>query len=164
MTIKPLFAALGAAALASQAIAATTTASFPASITVDRSCTVTGGNALDFGTVGTAETDITADTTITVNCSNGTAYTVGLVAASNPGGITGTGNFNVGGTLIPYSLYQDDSQSEAWGNNTAAGTENVKEGTGDGSDQVLTVYGYVANIPDVDGDTYTDTVNITVTY
>lgn len=151
-----------AAPLASAAEANTT---FPATITIQSNCTATGGAGLDFGTHGTAESNIDAQTTITVNCTSGTGYKVGLAAASNPGSLTGVGNFNFGGTLIPYQLYQDSGRTTIWGNNFAAGTANIVAGTGTAADQTITVYARVADIPDtINPNTYNDTVNVKVTY
>lgn len=61
--------------------AAQTSANFQARITIITACNVTAGN-LDFGNVGVIAGGETATSTVGVNCSNGTPYTLSFAALS----------------------------------------------------------------------------------
>ncbi|MGD0890971.1 MAG: spore coat U domain-containing protein [Terracidiphilus sp.] len=161
--------ALGSAALlgfvalgltSTSAFATTATTPFTVSATVQGSCTISATN-LSFGAyTGTA---ISANSTITVNCTGGTTYNVGL----NPGTSTNatvttrkmTGQYK-GGTLA-YGLFQNSGFSTNWGQTVGTDTE---PGTGINANQTLTVYGNVpaGTAPAADG--YFDTITATITY
>ncbi len=68
-------AASAALLSASSAYAAQTSANFQARVTITTSCVVTAGN-LDFGNVGVIAGGETASAAVSVNCSNGTPYTL----------------------------------------------------------------------------------------
>src|SRR5699024_8896970 len=124
-------------------------------ITIEDSCDVhTAGIAdLDFGTHNFAATNITATTDITVKCSNNTAYDIGL---------TGSGAMANGSDTIAYQLFSDTGHSTTWGD--TIGTDTVQD-TGNGLDQIHTVYGLVPSIPaTVPAGNYSDNVTVTVTY
>lgn len=135
--------------------AATTTNSFDAIITIEKSCDVsTGISDMDFGTANfQTVTPIDKQTTITVKCTQDASYDVGL---------SGSGSMNNGSDTIAYAMYSDASRSTSWG--STVGTDTVA-GTGDGTDQTMTVYGRVASIPaTAPAGNYSDTVTVTVTY
>jgi spore coat protein U-like protein len=142
------------------AFATTQTATFQVSATVQGSCSISA-TALSFGAyTGTA---LPATSTITVNCTGGSTYNVGL----NPGTSTGatvttrkmTGQY-LHGTLA-YSLFSNSGLSTNWGQ--TIGTDTVA-GTGTGAAQTLTVYGQIpaGTAPAADG--YFDTITATITY
>jgi spore coat protein U-like protein len=60
---------------ATAAYAAQTTANFQARVTIQTSCVVTAGN-LDFGNVGVITGSESTTSTVAVNCSAGTPYTL----------------------------------------------------------------------------------------
>jgi spore coat protein U-like protein len=156
-------AILGVAMLAmvsAPAFATTTTATFTVSASVQGSCTISA-TALSFGAyTGTA---LPGTSTVSVNCTGGTTYNVGL----NPGIATGatvttrkmTGQY-LHGTLA-YSLFSNSGMTTNWGN--TVGTDTLA-GTGTGAAQTLTVYGNIptATAPAADG--YSDTITATITY
>ena len=67
------------------------------------------------------------------------------------------------GNYVTYELYRDGGRSLRWGTTVNADTF---AGSGNGNDQNVTVYGRVtpAALQNVAADSYSDTVNITVTY
>ena len=149
------------AALLCPAYATTTTSTFGSTVTISASCQVLSPNSLNFGTNGVLVSNVDTTATFTVQCSNTTAYNVGLNAGATSGGTTTTRLLNNSGTTIGYKMYSDAGHSTNWGN--AVGTDTVA-GTGNGAQQTLTVYGRIAPQSTPAPATYTDTVTVTVTY
>ena len=137
--------------------------SFTATATVTTSCNVSA-TTLNFGSTGSLASTIDATSPITVQCTNGAPYTLGLSAGNNAGGnpllrrvIGGPSN-----ELINYSLFSDAARTINWGN--TSGT-NWQTSTGTGGTQTFTVYGRVPGgqfLPQQ--GVYTDNVVVTVSY
>jgi spore coat protein U-like protein len=155
LTKPVLLFTLLAAVIPSAASAATATTSFAVSATVADSCTVSAA-ALSFGAYAVAS-DSAATTTVTATCTNGTTYHVAL---DDGGNFTTTRRMTDGTSFLEYELYTDAGHATRWG---STDTTDV-DGTGDGSAQALTVYGLVPSGQFVTAGSYTDTINITVTY
>jgi spore coat protein U-like protein len=147
------------------ASAATKTTTFGVSAVVNPNCLVSA-QALNFGGYdGTAAKTAASD--VTVRCSSGTTYTVGL---STGGGtyaqrlLSGTG-----ANKLQYNLYTTLAAATVWGDGTL-GTGTVP-GTGAGmaiaNAQTHTVFG---QLPDnafnqgAPSGNYSDTITVTVTY
>jgi spore coat protein U-like protein len=105
--------------------------------------------------------NVDATTTFTVQCTNTTAYNVGLNAGSTTGGTVTTRLMTSGSATVAYKMYSDSGRTTNWGN--TVGTDTVT-GTGNGATQTLTVYGRVIAQTTPAPATYTDTVTVTVTY
>jgi len=103
---------------------------------------------------------VTVTTTVTVICSMGLAYRVGLSAGYGSGGTTTTRIMNSGQNLMGYKLFQDSARTINWGNNPPTDTLN---GTGTGSAQVLTVYGTLPAGQYVAPGSYSDTITVYIT-
>jgi spore coat protein U-like protein len=138
----------------------TSTASFTVTATVLASCTVSATN-LSFGTTGTLTSNIDSTSSISVTCSNGSPYQVGLNAGNGSGATVTNRKMTLSSTTVNYALYSNSSRTTNWGN--TAGTDTVG-GTGTGSAQSLTVYGRVPSQSTPAPGTYTDTIVVTVTY
>jgi spore coat protein U-like protein len=145
--------------VAQDAWAATATSSIGVSAGVDATCTVSA-TRLAFHSVATTTVD-NSNATVTVTCTSGANYDVGLDYGLNA---VSTQRFVKGVTpanTLPYNLFQDSSYSIPWGNNLGVDTE---AGTGSGGVQVLTVYGQIPSQSTVASDTYSDTITVTLTY
>jgi spore coat protein U-like protein len=133
---------------------------FPFSVTatVTSQCSVSA-STLDFGTVGLllANTDNTS--ALTVQCASGVAYQVGLDNGQHAAG--NTRRLQGPGGLISYELYRNSTRTQRWG--TTLNTDTVT-GSGNGSNQSITVYGRVPNQTTPSAGTYNDTITVTVTY
>lgn len=138
---------------------ATTTTSFNVTATVINSCSVAANN-LSFGTYDpNTATPKDATTTLTVTCTNGLTYDIGL-DGGNSGDVNNRYMIN-GSNELNYTLYRDTARTQNWG--TTIGVDTYS-GIGSGSAQTVTVYGRISAGQVVPFGTYTDTINVTVTF
>lgn len=148
---------MGAALLtALPALADSNSSSFDVTVQVASTCSISASN-LTFSGITTGTTSNTdATSSITVNCSTGTPYTIALGNGNN---YSGGRRMTNGTTNINYYLYSDSGRSTQWN------TITTQAGTGSGSDQSYTVYGRIPSGQSVlYTGAYTDTVIATVTY
>ena len=147
--------------------AAETSATFQVKIKIVESCdiTTTKPTDIDFGqhTRATAAVNLTQTGTITVNCSAGTPYQIGLNGGIHSTGdaaapIAGQRRMAGASSFVAYDLYQD-AGTTFWGNTAG----NRVGDTGTGAAQAHTVTGKVTSINVPAGD-YVDTVTATVVY
>ena len=152
-------AAFAASTLISgQALAVTATGNLKVKIKIKAECTVAADteNTLDFGEVSFIDNDLDVDGSLTVRCTKGTDYTIGLGDGENGDRTMDDGASN----SIAYELYSNSDRDANWGTGGSAVSDE-----GNGAEQTHTVYGRVpapAEQPPP-GD-YEDTVAITVTY
>ncbi len=155
---------LGLAVCLPPATAGTVNSSLGSSVLVTSACTVSG-SALNFGNalnpVNAAAVDATS--TLTVQCTATTPYTLALNAGINAGSATNfTGRLLKSGAYsLPYQLYVDSGRSSVWGNGTGSATYS---GTGSGNPQSLTIYGRLPSLTGIAPGVYTDTVTVTISY
>ncbi len=142
--------------------AATATANMNVKIQILSECVINAVPDLDFGSNGVLVSNVDATTTLTVQCTSGTPYTVGL-SAGNGVGATVSARLMTGPSLqtVTYGLYRDAGHTQVWG--TTIGV-NTSAGTGNGAAQGLTVYGRVAAQTTPGAGNYADVVTATVTY
>ncbi|WP_379921904.1 spore coat U domain-containing protein [Erythrobacter sp. R86502] len=132
------------------------------SATVVEACIVAANN-LAFGTYDpTAPSPTDAATSITVTCTPGTVFTVGLNAGIASGATVNSRQMASGSERLGYGLYQDAGRSVNWGN--TPGTDTPVAATAGLIPSILTVYGRVPAQQAVAVGAYTDTVTITVSY
>src|SRR5947209_15357512 len=132
-------AIIGMAAASVPAVASTATTTFNVTATVQATCLISASN-LGFGTYSGSA--IATTTTMSVTCTNGTTYNVGLNAGTASGATVSTRQMGgtVAGSLLNYGLFQDSGHATNWGN--TVGTDTVA-GTGNGAAQSLTVFGQI---------------------
>ena len=156
------FAAMAAMVTCGTAMADTDTSSFNVLLQIDEACDVssTAPDDMDFGTATLLTSDIDQTSTITVLCTTGTTYDIGLSAGANED--SGTRRMTDGsGHYVNYQLYQDMGRNTAWGDTVLT---NTVSSTGTGDDQVFTVYGRVPTQTTPQAGSYTDNITVTVTY
>jgi spore coat protein U-like protein len=131
---------------------------FTARASVQPSCTVSASDH-DFGNVG-GFLDSSHDGTsaISLQCTNGAAWKVGLDNGQHASGATR--RMSGSGGLVTYELYRDNGRTQRWGN----AEQDWSTGTGSGTTQNLTVYGRVPAQQARPAGTYTDVVTVSVTY
>jgi spore coat protein U-like protein len=146
---------------ATLAPAATKTAKFNVSATVQNDCTVTATN-LAFGTVGLTNANVDATSTITVVCTPETPYTVGLNEGTTAGSTVDARLMSSGTSTLAFQLYSDASRSQVWGVTPSVDTVG---GTGTGQATNFTVYGRIApQTPAPRAGDYTTEITATITY
>jgi spore coat protein U-like protein len=110
---------------------------------------------MSFGTY--TGTVLPSTSTVTVQCTNTTPYTLGLNAGVASGAtVTNRSMTGPGSALLNYGLYTDSGHTTNFA--TLASTN------GTGAPIVTTVYGQVAAGQYVAPGSYTDTITATVTY
>ncbi len=151
----------------SGANAETATSDFKVGLVVQSICNLTAGSSsnIDLGNVGDGSVK-TGTNNISVACSTGTPYKIGFLAR-NDGGAGGVGvlkgSKNDGAISIIYKLTQDLGGDTPWGN--TAGTNTMGAiGTGLLVGITHPVYATTTGSTDVAPDTYSDMVDVTVTY
>jgi spore coat protein U-like protein len=113
--------------VASPAAAGTVTDTFDVTLTVQAGCEVSAPNDLNFGTVTFLDTTaLTATTTFSIKCTNGTNGVISLNGGSGSSGtvVTRTMETTANTSAINYSLYVH-STSTIWGNGSS-GTSTVR--------------------------------------
>ncbi|KRB08116.1 spore coat U domain-containing protein [Lysobacter sp. Root690] len=160
-----LFIAVLALAGVGPASAANDTTQFNVTITITSVCdihTVAPTN-VNFGSVASTATNVDQQGQLTINCTPGTAYTIGLDNGQN-GTDVNSRKMASGANLVPYQLYRAAARGAAdvWGSTAGVGG-NVLAGSGTGAAVNVPVYGRTpsANFPT---GTYNDVVTATVTY
>ena len=156
--------AMGLLGISSTAFAATTVGSFNVKITIVDNCVFTTGGLsdLDFGTKGVLATQLTLSSSIKVQCTNNTPYTIALDAGQAPGATTSTrqmvGPFSA---KINYSLWRDAAFTQNWGN--VAGTD-TNGGRGTGVEVIFPIFATVPAQTTPQAGAYSDTIAVTITY
>ncbi|HEX4555599.1 MAG TPA: spore coat U domain-containing protein [Xanthobacteraceae bacterium] len=154
-------AAVGLLSSAAPTIAATSTATFTVQVTVVATCTINSASTLNFGSQGVFTANVDQTSTIQVQCTNTTPYTIGLDAGLGSGATVAVRKMTSGGATVNYTLYSDSGRTTVWG--TTIGTNTVAA-TGNGAAQSYTVYGRIPAQTTPAPGSYADTVTVTVTY
>jgi spore coat protein U-like protein len=146
--------------------ATTANSSFQVNASVASVCYVSG-TTLSFGSNldpvnGTVPVDATS--TLSVQCTNTTGWSVALDAGTNAGGPAAFGSRAIknGSQTLAYQLYTNAGRTTVWGD--GSGGSAPVTGTGTGSTQSLTVYGRLPSLTGAIPGSYTDTVTVTITY
>lgn len=145
-------------------------------ITIGTGCTVTNGTAggssntfgaLSFGNYADLNNLIdgrsfgsSGGSSFGLQCSLGTAYSIALNGGQNATG--GQRRMVNSGAYVTYNLYQDSGRTQPWGDGGATGT--VLSGTGTGNSEEVVVYGRVPAQTTPSPGTYSDTVQVTITW
>jgi spore coat protein U-like protein len=149
-------------ALPQAAQAQTATGNFQVLINILKACTVVSASNLDFGPRdGVIATAIDAQSNITVLCTGGTPYNIGLNAGNAAGATVTTRRMQNGTATISYQLFREAGRTTNWGN--TAPTDTVG-GTGSGLPQVVPVFGRVPAQNATATGAFADTITVAVTY
>lgn len=136
--------------------------SFAVSVNVINNCEI-NGTEMHFGTEGALTHILTATSILSIECTNNTAYQVSLNGGATSGNVA---NRQMQG-LIPankvnYQLYTTNNHDVVWGDGQH-GSSTVA-GTGNGTIQMLTVYGSVPIQPTPAPGAYQDIITATVSF
>jgi spore coat protein U-like protein len=133
---------------------------FNVSANVLKNCLVTAQD-IDFGAHGVLTSNVDANGQLSVRCTGGTAYTVGLNGGLSGGPPTAR-RMTRGSEFVTYGLYHDAGRTQPWGDLSIPGS--VASGTGTGAVQNLTVFGRVPPQATPSAGAYSDTITVTVSY
>lgn len=159
---RVLLIGLALPVIGAPARAATTTTTFPVTATVQNACSVSA-NPLAFGNYDpTSATALDASTTLSVLCTVGTSFTVGLNAGAASGATVTARRMTNGANTLTYALYREAGRTNNWGN--TPGTDTPPATTAPVGASSLTVYGRVPAGQNVPAGGYADTITVTVNY
>ncbi len=138
---------------------ASATNSFSVTSTVQATCSISA-TAMAFGTYSGVALNATSN--ISVTCTNSTTYNVGLNAGT-AGGATVANRSMTGPNVakLGYNLFRNSGRTLNWGNSVGSDTLS---GTGNGTQQNLSVYGQIPAGQFVNPGNYADTITATITY
>ncbi len=155
-------AALAVIFLARPARAGSATNTLTVNATVLGICTIDPAT-LDFGNYdSTANVDVS--TNITVHCTQGSSYWIGLGLGSNASGATRR-MVNGGTNYLAYELYRDSAHTQVWDNVDPAPNPPHSSASSPGTSAYTTpVYGRVPLGQIVPMGGYTDSVVMTVNF
>ena len=132
---------------------------FTGSAGVLGNCAVAAAN-IGFGSQGLLAANIDQTGGISVTCTAGTTYNIGLDDGHESAGPSGRA-MAFAGNKVKYGLYRDVARSQIWGSTIST---NTVGGTGNGSAQNLSVYARVPPQVTPPTGTYSDVIVVTVTY
>lgn len=149
------------AALAAPAAASSVGTTMPVTALSVNACAVVA-TPMVFGTLNQLNGSANdSQASITVTCTPGTTYDVGLDDGAHASGGTRRMVPVIGSSAIPYGLFTNAARSTAWGatvgTNTVSNTAGVLPAT-------LTVYGRVPVGTPVPAGAYADLVTVTVVF
>ncbi len=137
--------------------AGTATAQLSVTATVQTNCSVSGGT-LDFGSYVTGQPDdLDAIGTITlVNCAN---LTVTVELDGGASGNVQSRRMANGNAQLAYQLYRDPARTQVWGQGNQAFQGQVLA-----PNTTLQIFGRIPGGQNVPSGTYSDTVNVTLSF
>lgn len=128
-------------------------------------CEFISADDIDFGTHTAGSNNLKQSGNLTVRCTNGTPYTVGLIPSnSNQEGSGEMKSTNPANTdKVPYRLKKGThTNAHLWGNNPS-GSGSALKSTGDGNSQIHTISAEVKNTDYTPGE-YKDKVTVDIRY
>jgi spore coat protein U-like protein len=132
---------------------------FVSNANVASNCNV-AAQAINFGTQGTIGVNVDTTGGVTVSCTSGTTYNVGLDGGHANAGPSGR-VMSLGAQTVSYGLYIDPARTLVWGNTIGS---NTVAGTGSGSPLLIPVYARVPPQVTSGAGVYNDTIVVTITY
>jgi spore coat protein U-like protein len=160
-------AAVAIGMLASAAVpGATKTTTMGVTASLADTCMVSA-SALMFPAYVAGSGTVTGSATLTVRCSNGAIYAVGLGAGSTPGTTFAQRLLASGTHTLQYNLYVSNSYSTVWGDGTGGTAVVGGTSTGFAAPDSLTVYGQLpdsANNKLAPPGAYGDTILVVLSY
>ncbi len=142
--------------------AGTATTTMGVSMTITAGCTVASGATVSFGSQSVLSAATTQNGTLSVTCTSGTTYNVGLDQGAGSGATVAARKMTgPASATINYGLYQNAALTTVFGNTVGS---NTVAGTGTGAAQTITVYGQVPIQASPAPGAYADTVNVTITF
>lgn len=133
---------------------------FNVTVTIVDDCNIVSVTniSMSLGVVGAG---LSNSGTITVNCTPGTAYTIGMDAGTANGSTIANRLLQGGSAQLKFNLYRDAAKTQVLGNTAGVDTMGV---TGSGTNQVTTFYWQIPSQTTPPPGTYVTTITTTVNY
>ncbi|WP_437616459.1 Csu type fimbrial protein [Erwinia sp. V71] len=150
---------IGLAGICLGTTTASSTATLSVTMVVTNDCTINSAPDVDFGSAALPENFSTVNGTLSITCTQNATYSVDLTSVNSSSGDWRQMSASVtsGTAYLQYQLYQSDG--------TAWTSSNDLSATGTGESQTISYSAAVnADQDNQPAGTYTDTVNVTVTY
>jgi spore coat protein U-like protein len=129
--------------------------------TVQKNCTISATD-MAFPARGLLNAAVTANSQITVRCTNANAFSVALNGGSVGGNVLARKmKHTTAADTVNYQLFQDAAYATVWGDASGGAP---RAGVGTGANQTFTVYGRVPVQPTPRPGTYRDVITATVTF
>lgn len=145
-------------------LAGTATGTFTVQAVINSACNVSA-STLNFGAYNPASaTALTGTSTVSVYCTNGSAYTTALNVGSGGGTFATRTLLNGSSDTLNFNLYRDAGYSQIWGDGSASTYTVAGTGAGLLTANTITVYGQIPVSQDKPVGTYTSTITVTVSY
>jgi spore coat protein U-like protein len=167
MSKSSVAAAVAIGLLASAVVpAATRTTTMGVAGSLVDTCLISA-SALSFPPYVAGSGAVVGTSTISLRCSNGAIYAVGLSAGSTPGTTMAQRLLSNGTHTLQYNLYTSNSYTTVWGDGTGGSAVIAGFSSGFASPISLTIYG---QLPDntsnrlATSGTYSDTILIVLDY
>ena len=158
-----LIAVAGTALISGAANAAQVSDNMTVTADITGTCTLSSAATLAFGTNTSTGSNIDAQQDISVNCTNGVDYTIGMNNGANALGLVR--RMASGANFMTYDVYTAATRAGAE-SVAAVGTAAPANfiGTGTGAGQTITVFGRIPSQSTPPVGTYTDTLVVTLQY
>ncbi len=143
-----------------EAPAATKTAKFNVTASVESDCTIAATN-LAFGTMGMLAGNLDATSSITVTCTPTTPYAISLDEGDVPGSTVDARMMASGASSMLFQIYRDAARTQVWGKTSGVDTVG---GTGNGNAVELIVYGRIPPQAPPTVGAYIAQITATITY
>jgi len=144
--------------------AATVSTTFDVTATVVDACSVSATD-LDFGSYDPSSgTALDGSSTISANCTVGTGYTLSLDIGGGGGAYTQRLMDSAGTDTLGFNLFTDAARTQVWGDGSGATATVSSTGAGLLTSNNHTVYGRIPISQDVEPESYSSTITVTVTY
>lgn len=159
--LSVLFAGVMIAAPAANAATASGTLTVNASVA--SVCLISNGT-LNFGSYDpTSGSILNAATTLTLTCTPGTTYKIGMGVGSGTGATVALRQLTSGSNTLAYKLFRDSSRTLNWGN--TAGTDTLDTASSSSAlSNTINIYGQIPANEAAAAGSYADSVAVTVSY
>ena len=106
------------------ALAATVVQNITVSLTLQADCKIQATTNMSFGVNGVIDTNRDTTSTMDIQCTDTTPYTISLNAGSGAGATTTLRKLTSGGNTADYALYRNAGRTQTWG--TSIGVDTVR--------------------------------------
>jgi spore coat protein U-like protein len=128
-------------------------------------CSITTPSAISFGAYDVFSlSDNTGTGSFAVTGCSGGARTYVTTLSTGVSNTYTTRTMTSSGNKINYNLYTDNTYTSVWGSGSGGTSSVSKTNTGGGTGSTITIYAKMPSGQDASIGTYTDSINITITF